>query len=120
MAPKSPKYELLPTEPIFSPTSSRSESPTYPPPYESGQDYYPYGQDVEEEAPRRPRVRREPIPAFDSDPRFRVQTPSPFARAALIIFLVFMFWLAFQMRKALWIAGGMGLNRDVPEVDPSY
>ncbi|KAH9478069.1 hypothetical protein JR316_0010306 [Psilocybe cubensis] len=115
-----PKYELLPTEPSYSPSSSRPESPSYPPPYEAEQEYHPFENDIEEEAPRRPRIRRDPIPPFDSDPRFRIRTPSPFARAALIIFVVFLFWLAFALRKAMWVAGGMGMNKVVPDVDPSY
>ncbi|KAF8960472.1 hypothetical protein BDZ97DRAFT_2060683 [Flammula alnicola] len=117
-----PKYELVPTSPTYSPTSSRSESPTYPPPYDGDHIFHQFDNDVEEEAPiRRPRPRREPIPAFDSDPRFRIRTPSPYARAALLLFVVFLFWLAFSMRKALWIAGGMGMGRgEAQEVDPSY
>lgn len=110
-----PKYELLPT----SPSPSRPESPMYPPPYDGDSHF---DNDVEDDAAvRRPRLRREPISAFDSDPRFRVRTPSPFARAALLIFLAFLFWLAFSMRKALWIEGGMGMSKvPPPEVDPSY
>ncbi|KAF8198461.1 hypothetical protein BJ912DRAFT_26719 [Pholiota molesta] len=110
-----PKYELLPT----SPSPSRPESPSYPPPYDGDSHF---DNDVEDDAAvRRPRSRREPIPAFDSDPRFRVRTPSPFARAALLIFVAFLFWLAFSMRKAIWIEGGMGMGRvPPPEVDPSY
>ncbi|KDR66314.1 hypothetical protein GALMADRAFT_162182 [Galerina marginata CBS 339.88] len=115
-----PKYELLPTSPAYSLPSSRSESPTYPPPYDAEQEYRPFEHDTEDAAPRRPRIRREPIPAFDSDPRFRVRTPSPYARAALLLFVAFLFWLAFAMRKALWVAGGMGMNKELPEVDPSY
>ena len=115
------KYELLPTESVYSPISSRSESPAYPPPYDGEHDYNAFDNDLEEEAPmRRPRPRREPLPAFDSDPRFRVRTPSPFVRAALLLFIAFLFWLAFTLRKALWVAGGMGLKRPEEEVDSSY
>jgi hypothetical protein len=104
--------QVLPTKSVYSLISSRSESPGYPPPYDSEHDYNAFANDIEEEAPvRRPRPRREPLPAFDSDPRFQVQTPSPFVRAALLLFIAFLFWLAFSMRKALWVAGGMGLNR---------
>jgi len=116
-----PKYELLPTELVYSPISSRSESPAYPPPYDGEHDYTAFDNDLEEEAPtRRPRPPREPLPAFDSDPRFRVRTPSPFVRAALLLFIAFLFWLAFSLRKALWLAGGMGLNRPEEVVDSSY
>ncbi|KAF5324282.1 hypothetical protein D9619_011217 [Psilocybe cf. subviscida] len=114
------KYELLPTEPGSSPSTSRSNSPTYPPPeYES--EHNGFSNDLEEEAPlRRPRA-RPVIPAFDSDPRFRVRTPSPYARGALLFLVAFLFWLAFSMRKAIWVAGGMGMSKaPVQEVDPSY
>jgi hypothetical protein len=33
------------------------------------------------------------------DPRFNPPTPSPWKRAALLIFIVFMFWLAYQLRR---------------------
>jgi len=114
----SSKYELLPSEPTY---DSGSESPTYPPPYESESAYLSH-LDVEQEATaRRPRRRREHLPAFDSDPRFRMKTPSPYIRAALLIFVVLLFWLAFVMRKALWVAGGMGMGKKEPEeVDASY
>ena len=107
------RYEPLPTSPLpdelFSPASSSPTSPTYPPPYEAN--------DLE----RRPRRRPDPIPAFDSDPRFRVRTPSPLTRGALLLFIAFLFWLAFNMRRALWIENGMGMGHaPVEEVDPSY
>ncbi|PPQ68539.1 hypothetical protein CVT26_003347 [Gymnopilus dilepis] len=116
-----PKYTPLPTEPTYSP-SLRPDTPSYPPPYESNEELrnISFSEDVEDDAPRRPRVRREPLPAFDSDPQFRRPTPSPYARAGLLVFLFGMFWLAFSMRKAVWVAGGRGMNRDVPQVDPSY
>ncbi|KAF8900280.1 hypothetical protein CPB84DRAFT_1847343 [Gymnopilus junonius] len=115
-----PKYTPLPTDPAYSPTL-RPDTPSYPPPYESSEEHprLSFSQDIEEDAPRRGRVRREPLPAFDSDPRFRLPTPSPFARAGLLLFLFGMFYLAFTMRKAVWVAGGRGMNKDVPEVDPS-
>jgi len=117
-----PKYELLPTEPVCTPTPSRSESPcTYPPPYDGEPAYHAFENDIEEEAPaRRSRPRHEPLPAYDSDPRFRVPTPSPLVRAALLLFIAFLFWLAFGLRKAMWVSGGMGMKRPVEEVDSSY
>lgn len=36
------------------------------------------------------------------DPRFHQPTPAPWKRAALLLFLFFLFWLAFSMRKDLW------------------
>ncbi|KAJ3501912.1 hypothetical protein NLJ89_g9127 [Agrocybe chaxingu] len=114
-----PKYELLPTEPPYNPSSpsSASSSSSYLPPYES--EYSPFNSDLEDAPLRRPR-RRDSIPAFDSDPRFRVRTPSPWARAALLLFMFFLFWLAFHMRRALWIAGGAGMGKEPEPVDPSY
>jgi len=38
------------------------------------------------------------------DSRFYQPTPSPFKRAALLIFIGFLFWLAFSLRKAAWRA----------------
>ena len=70
---------------------------------------------------RRPRRRPDPIPAFDSDPRFRVRTSSPLTRDALLLFIAFLFWLAFNLRRALWIENGMGTGHaPVAEVDPSH
>jgi len=121
------KYEPIPTEPQYnnSSFSSRISSPApayavYPPPYES--DLFGSNQDVEEEAPRRSRVRRhDPLPSFDSDPRFHQPTPSPYVRAGLLLFTAFLFWLAFYMRKAIWVEAGMGMRKSVvKEVDPSY
>lgn len=58
--------ELLPTESVYIPISSCSESPAYLPPYD---DYIALENDIEDEAPvRRPRPRREPLLAFDSEP----------------------------------------------------
>lgn len=115
------KYEALPTEPQYNLFSSRVSAPSpsytvYPPLYDNTSI-----QDVEQEAPRRPRVRREPLPSFDSDPRFHQPTPSPFVRAGLLLFTAFLFWLAFDMRKSMWVESGMGMSRHViEEVDPSY
>ncbi|PPR02087.1 hypothetical protein CVT24_011221 [Panaeolus cyanescens] len=116
--PPTAKYELLPTSPSppHSPSSSRS-SLSYLPPYEA---VSPAGGDVEHEAvTRRPVRRRDSIPSLESDPRFRTRQVSPFARAALVAFLLFLFWLAFAMRKALWMAGIEHNNKPHP-VDPSY
>lgn len=38
-----------------------------------------------------------------TDPRFNPPTPSPYARAALLIFVALLFWLAYVLRKAVWI-----------------
>ncbi|KAF8327998.1 hypothetical protein F5887DRAFT_898295 [Amanita rubescens] len=43
--------------------------------------------------------------SYTADTRFHQPTPSPYARAALLIFIVFMFWLAFAMRKLMWLGG---------------
>ena len=83
----------------------------YPPPYEN--EIFDSNQDVEQEAPRRSRVRPDPIPSFDSDPRFHQPTLSPYIRAGLLLFTAFLFWLAFDMRK--------DMSKIVTEeVDPSY
>lgn len=118
------KYQPLPTEPQYSPPfSSRVSSPSpsravYPPLYENHS--FDSNQDIEQEAPCQ-RVRRDSIPSFDSDPRFHQPTPSPFVRAALLLFTAFLFWLAFNMRKTMWVESGMGMSRrPVEEVDPSY
>jgi hypothetical protein len=42
------------------------------------------------------------VPPPVSDPRFDQPTPSPFKRAALIVFTLFLFWLAVSMRKSIW------------------
>ena len=122
------KYQPLPTEPQYSPSfSSRVSSPSpshavYPPLYENNS--FDSNHDIEQEAPQaqpRQRVRRDSIPSFDSDPRFHQPTPSPFVRAALLLFTAFLFWLAFNMRKTMWVESGMGMSRrPVEEVDPSY
>ncbi|KAJ3576379.1 hypothetical protein NP233_g464 [Leucocoprinus birnbaumii] len=44
------------------------------------------------------------LPAYDSDPRFRQPKPSPYARAALVIFLLVTFYVAFVMRGEIWRA----------------
>jgi hypothetical protein len=120
------KYQPLPTEPQHSPSfSSRASSPSpshaalaYPPLYENNS--FDSNHDIEQEAPRQ-RVRRDSIPSFDSDPRFHQPTPSPFVRAGLLLFTAFLFWLAFNMRKTMWVETGMGMNRrPAQEVDPSY
>jgi uncharacterized membrane protein YccC len=46
--------------------------------------------------------RRNVIPPT-TDPRFNPPTPSPYARAALLIFVAFLFWWAFSLRRAVWI-----------------
>lgn len=42
------------------------------------------------------------LPAYDSDPRFRQPKPSPYARAALLIFLVVIIYFAFVMRAEVF------------------
>lgn len=100
------KYELLPTSERG---SSRSLSPAHPYSFDADSDH-----DVEYEAPLNPRTRetRECIRAFHADPRFNPPPPSPLARAALIAFMLFMFWLAFGMRKAVWVDFGAGMGTD--------
>ena len=129
------KYELLPTEPDYTPSSSRSGSPpSYLPPYEASLDFpssldgstnaLNSADDVEHEAPRRGRSlrRRESIPTLDLDPRFRRPPPSPWARAGIIGLMFFLFWLSYNMRRTLWIEGGMGVppKPSDEEFDRSY
>ncbi|KAJ2936249.1 hypothetical protein H1R20_g852, partial [Candolleomyces eurysporus] len=104
------KYELLPTSEL----SSRSSSPAPP--------YSPDGDDIEYDAPLNPRTRetREAIRAFKADPRFNRPPPSPWARLALIIFCIFLFYAAFEARKAIWVDFGMGMGEEVEVVDGSY
>ncbi|KAG6910326.1 hypothetical protein DXG01_011394 [Tephrocybe rancida] len=45
-------------------------------------------------------------PTYPVDPRFERPTPSRYSRAALLLFLVFNFWLAFHLREA---AGWVGI-----------
>ncbi len=101
-------YEALPSEPGDSP--ALYESP------------YSYAQDIEEEALMRPGYRSvAPLPTYDSDPRFKMVTPSPLTRAALLLLIVFLFWWAVHLRKGLWIASGMGMEKqEIEEVDLSY
>jgi hypothetical protein len=119
------KYQPLPTEPQHNPflcSRVSSPSPSYPvyPPLPENNSFDANHQDIEHEAPRQ-RVRRDSIPSFDSDPRFHQPTPSPFVRAGLLLFTAFLFWLAFNMRKTMWVESGMGMSRrPVEEVDPSY
>jgi hypothetical protein len=45
--------------------------------------------------------RRSPNPrhvAFARDPRFELPTPPAWQRVALVLFLVFLFWLVFKLR----------------------
>ncbi|EKM76157.1 hypothetical protein AGABI1DRAFT_115926, partial [Agaricus bisporus var. burnettii JB137-S8] len=42
------------------------------------------------------------LPTYDSDPRFRQPKPSPYARAALIIFIIVAFYFAFSMRADIF------------------
>jgi len=123
-------YEALPSEPPYTALRSSSFdfcSSTSPPPTiyipcyndhsEFFEKYAAIMRDVEDETPRRPRFRQaEPLPAFDSDPRFRVKTPSPFARAGLLALIIVLFWWAFHLRKGLWIATGMGMGIQAEEV----
>lgn len=98
--------------------------PLYVPPYdvESLSRHASFGPDLEHDAPRRPRYHRVgPLPAYDSDPRFKMETPSPITRAALVTLVFFLFWLALDLRKGIWIATGMGMEKEGTEmVDLSY
>ncbi|PPQ95138.1 hypothetical protein CVT25_010637 [Psilocybe cyanescens] len=38
----------------------------------------------------------------DEDPRLNRAAPSHFKRFALLVFLVFLFWLGYQMRRSMW------------------
>ncbi|KAK0441215.1 uncharacterized protein EV420DRAFT_1752520 [Desarmillaria tabescens] len=55
--------------------------------------------DEEEVGENETLIRQQPVP---SDPRFDQPTPSPFARAGLLLLVTFLFWLAFSLRKAVW------------------
>ena len=98
--------------------------PLYVPPYdvELISRNASFGPDLENDAPRRPRyLRVDPLPAYDSDPRFKMETPYPITRAALIALVFFLFWLALDLKKGIWIATGMGLEKEGTEmVDLSY
>jgi hypothetical protein len=61
---------------------------------------------VEEKNPRRSSFDVY-TPPYENDLRFHQPTPSPFARAGVLIFIVFMFWLAFSMRKIVWLGGSV-------------
>jgi len=50
-----------------------------------------------------------------------METPSPITRAALLALVCFLFWLAFNLKKGVWIATGMGMEKeDMEAVDLSY
>ncbi|SJL16551.1 uncharacterized protein ARMOST_20077 [Armillaria ostoyae] len=55
--------------------------------------------DDEEDGETETLIHQQPVP---SDPRFDQPVPSPFARAGLLLFVAFLFWLAFSLRKAVW------------------
>jgi hypothetical protein len=59
------------------------------------------GNPAEAEIGSRRRARHFPPP----DPRFEMPTPSPWARAALLIWVAFLFWLALRLRQNIWVAG---------------
>lgn len=115
-----PKYERLPTEPDSSPPS-RSLSLSPLPPYEP-----PLTDDVEHDAPRRPsrsntrHQNRELLLSLEADPRFNPPTPSPWARAGIILFMFLMFYLSYLARRAVWVDTGMGMGKPPKPVDPSY
>ncbi|RDB19758.1 hypothetical protein Hypma_013230 [Hypsizygus marmoreus] len=88
----SARYERLPTS-----DSTLSLSPLTPlPPYVE-LEVSPPEDELEDARPRRP--------VFPVDPRFEQPTPSPLSRAALLVFIALMFWLAFTLRRAAWIGG---------------
>ncbi|EAU87847.1 hypothetical protein CC1G_01494 [Coprinopsis cinerea okayama7 len=110
------KYERLPT----SDRSARSRSSS---PLSSTYTLTNEDADVEYDAPLSPRNRetRECIRAFHADPRFHQPTPSPWARAALLFTLFFLFWLAWKMRLAIFVDFGLGSDAQTTEqVDLSY
>lgn len=83
-------YERLPTTPNgISPSSSRSSSPDYTSPTANS---FP---------PRSARAaaqNRELQRQTAQDPRFNVPTPSWWKRAALLLFMVFLFWASMKLR----------------------
>lgn len=92
------KYELLPTK-----DTGRSPSPL--PLHQEEEEvleqmHYRLSNQLAPNTRRRPQP---PLPAFDSDPRFRQPSPSPYARAALLLLLAVLFWLAFSMRRMAWM-----------------
>jgi hypothetical protein len=120
------KYTRLPSDGQDSTSSlpPQPRKPLYVPPYDldSLSEHVSFLTDIEDDAPRRPRYRRvDPLPAFDADPRFKMETPSPITRAGLLVLVFFLFWLAFNLRKGVWIATGMGMEKQATEmVDLSY
>lgn len=108
-------YQPLPTEVPYSASKHNTS-------YESDEEKEGTSSlDLEGEAPRRALRRQPPLLPYDLDPRFRIKTPSPFARGGLLVLIVFLFWLAVGMRRDIWVAGGMGMSKHEPEeVDPSY
>ncbi|KAJ6623644.1 hypothetical protein B0H10DRAFT_2008995 [Mycena sp. CBHHK59/15] len=83
MAPSTAKYTPLPTadenEVLLKPESDEDE-------------------DIDDAAST---SAREQAPSFPPvpDPRFEQPTPSPWKRAGLLLFLLFLFWLAFQLKN---------------------
>lgn len=91
----SARYELLPTIDTsfssFSPSSPYSRNSDSP--SRSPVAFHYKSADDEEQFFR------------ERDSRFDQPTPSPWARAALLAFIVFMFWLALRLRRAVWEDG---------------
>lgn len=107
-------YELVPT---FDPSLSRPVRARSISPFETDED-------PEHDATHHSYLAhtRQLRMAFEADPRFNPPPPSPYARAALIAFCLFIVWYAFYLRREIWIDFGMGMgdgNIGV-EVDPSY
>jgi len=95
-------YELIPTsDPSLSrPFRARSLSP------------FDTDEDPEHDAPHHSYLAntRQLRMAFEADPRFNPAPPSPYPRAALIAFCIFIVWYAFYLRKEIWIDFGMGMG----------
>ncbi|KAJ7510640.1 hypothetical protein B0H11DRAFT_1955584 [Mycena galericulata] len=85
MAKSTAKYTLIPTadedEALLSPNSRPDSDES----------------DSETAADSSPGEQSESFPP-DVDPRFIQPTPSPWKRAGLLLFIIFLFWLAFQFK----------------------
>ncbi|TFK21440.1 hypothetical protein FA15DRAFT_672554 [Coprinopsis marcescibilis] len=94
------KYERVPG-------SEQSTSHSFPPEYDAFE-YNNHDGDIETEVPLTPQNQetRDCIKAFKADARFHPPMPSPYARAALLCFMFFLFWLALWIRKAIWVDPG--------------
>jgi len=72
----------------------------------------PFITDVEDDPHHQQRhCRAEPLPAVDSDPRFKMETPSPDCQGSVDCSGVFSFWLAFNLRKGILDCNRHGYGR---------